>query len=111
MRGGVVQLNRWGLLDQIIDPQSRILAFSTSPEVDKGRMATILNRKVPDDYQRQLRADGTYDALSEATDVLGDRRAFVVADGQCAGGDGVGQGPAGQRDRALHRMRALGDRG
>lgn len=54
----------------IIDPQSRILAFSTSPEVDQGRMATILNRKVPDDYQRQLRANGTYDALMEATDVL-----------------------------------------
>jgi sugar diacid utilization regulator len=54
----------------IIDPQSRILAFSTSPEVDQGRMATILNRQVPEDYQRQLRAAGTYEALAEATDVL-----------------------------------------
>jgi len=54
----------------IIDPQSRILAFSKSPEVDEGRMATILNRQVPDDFQRQLRAAGTYDALAEATDVL-----------------------------------------
>ena len=54
----------------IEDPQSRILAFSSSEEVDQGRVQAILNRKVPDEYLRRMREVGWYEELDKCDDVL-----------------------------------------
>lgn len=104
----------------IEDPQNRILAFSSSNEVDEGRMATILNRKVPDEYLRRMRETETnwHDALLRSRDVLRfdfeglqPRRAIAIRFGESVlgsmwleGGDEVLSDHA---DEALHRAAPL----
>jgi hypothetical protein len=54
----------------IEDPQSRVLAFSGGQGIDQGRMATILDRRVPEHWMRQLRQRGILDRLLTSEDVL-----------------------------------------
>lgn len=102
----------------IEDPQSRILAFSSSGEVDAGRMATILNRKVPDEYQRQLREIGSFEALLESEDVvrvelddLEPRRAIAIRFGESVLGSmwlaGSEEALSEEADEALRRAAPL----
>ena len=104
----------------IIDLQSRILAFSTSSEdeVDQGRKQTILNRQVPDVYQRRLRRAGSYDALYESVDVLRvdidelePRRAITIRFGESVLGSiwlaGSDEALSPQADEAMRRAAPL----
>jgi sugar diacid utilization regulator len=102
----------------IEDPQSRILAFSSSEEVDQGRMATILNRRVPDAYRRKLHQFGWHDALLKADDVLRvelqdlePRRAIAIRFGQSVLGSmwlaGSDEALSEHADEALRRAAPL----
>jgi hypothetical protein len=52
------------------DLQSRVLAFSGGQTIDQGRMATILDRRVPERWMRQLRQRGILDRLLTSDEVL-----------------------------------------
>ncbi len=55
------------------DMQSRILAFSAidgSEEADEARLSTILNRRVPDRWQREMREQRIIEQLLDSDDVL-----------------------------------------
>jgi sugar diacid utilization regulator len=54
----------------IDDMQSRILAFSGSDDIDEGRRATILNRKVPERWLRVMRERGMIEHLLTSDEVL-----------------------------------------
>jgi hypothetical protein len=54
----------------IEDLQSRVLAFSGGQSIDQGRMATILDRRVPEHWMRQLRQQGVLDRLLTSEEVL-----------------------------------------
>jgi DNA-binding PucR family transcriptional regulator len=48
----------------IEDPQSRVIAFSSrQDEADEARMATVLGRRVPDEYYRKLQDQGVFRSL------------------------------------------------
>jgi hypothetical protein len=54
----------------IEDLQSRVLAFSGGQTIDQGRMATILERRVPERWIRELRQLGVLDRLLTSEDVV-----------------------------------------
>lgn len=55
----------------IEDPQSTVLAFSSLDEpVDEARQATILGRRVPDDWLRRLHEDGVFRRLWSQAEVI-----------------------------------------
>lgn len=55
----------------IEDPQSTVLAFSSLDEpVDEARQATILGRKVPEDWLRRLHEDGVFRRLWSQDEVI-----------------------------------------
>lgn len=55
----------------IEDPQSRVLAYSNlDQEVDEGRRATILGRRVPEEYVERLRREGVFTRLWSGDEVV-----------------------------------------
>jgi sugar diacid utilization regulator len=54
----------------IEDVQSRVLAFSGSQDIDQARMATILNRRVPERWIRELRQLGVHQRLLTSDEVI-----------------------------------------
>jgi sugar diacid utilization regulator len=54
----------------IEDAQSRVLAFSGGQTIDEGRMATVLDRRVPERWLRELRQHGILDQLRASEDVI-----------------------------------------
>jgi sugar diacid utilization regulator len=54
----------------IEDMQSRVLAFSGGGKLDRGRTATILNRRVPEDWLREMRERGMIEHLLASDEVL-----------------------------------------
>lgn len=55
----------------IEDPRSTVLAFSSLDEpIDEARRATILGRRVPDDWLQQLQNDGVFRRLWAAEGVI-----------------------------------------
>lgn len=75
----------------IDDMHSRILAFSGTQENDPMRTASILTRRVPAEFAKELRELGVYDRLLESDDVLhlqfdnlASRRAIAIKRGRTA---------------------------
>jgi hypothetical protein len=54
----------------IEDVHSRVLAFSGGQAIDQGRMATILDRRVPEHWMRMLRSHGILERLLVSAEVL-----------------------------------------
>lgn len=52
------------------DVQSRVLAFSGGGEIDQMRMASILNRRLPEQWLRQIRQHGVIERLLTDDDVI-----------------------------------------
>lgn len=54
----------------IEDLQSRVLAFSGGQTIDQGRMATILDRRVPERFIRELRQQGVLERLLTSEEIV-----------------------------------------
>lgn len=55
----------------IEDPQSRVLAYSSTDDpIDEPRRATILGRRIPDSWMRRLEAEGIFKRLWTTDDVV-----------------------------------------
>ncbi|MEY2478142.1 MAG: hypothetical protein QOG87_3457 [Actinomycetota bacterium] len=55
----------------IEDPRSTVLAYSShDDEIDEGRRATILGRRVPDEWIARLQADGVFRRLAREAGVV-----------------------------------------
>jgi hypothetical protein len=57
----------------IEDPRSVVLAYSNlddDSEIDEGRRATILGRRVPDEWIERLQADGVFRRLAQESSVV-----------------------------------------